>query len=127
MSPFRVTTFRKGLGLRRAGIAAVCLMLLCLTPPPAAARSAETPALVLRAPEIPLAAVATGSPVRPEKQFPHKRLTPLKPLRLARHITLVSRALPSPRPGAHQPYRDVPRRPLPTRRAAPRAPDDPAH
>jgi hypothetical protein len=102
-------------------------MLLCLTPPPAAARSAETPSLVLRAPEIPLAAVATGSPVRSEKQFQHKRLTPLKPLRVARSIALAHRATPASRPSTHQPYRDVPRRPLPTRRAAPRAPDDPAH
>jgi hypothetical protein len=127
MNPFRVKAFRKDLGIRRAGLAAACLMLFCLVPPPAAARADEAPSLMLRAPEIPLAALAAGSPVRPEKHLQNKRLTSLKPPGAARHIAAAHRAAPSPQLRVHQPYRDVPRRPLPTRRAAPRAPDDPVH
>jgi hypothetical protein len=109
---------------------AVCLVLvagLTVVPPPSLGEQA--PSLVLRAPDIPLAAVAVTTPVRMEKQAPGPRTPPHRPERAGRYLPASARVLsPELRAAAlHRRYPDLPRRPLLRRQAAPPASGDPSH
>ncbi len=109
---------------------AVCLILTAgLAAPPAAIFEDETPGFVLKAPDVPLAALATSSSVRFEKQLGAPRLAFHKPDRSARYLSSADRSTAlRPQPALHRTYRDLPRRALPTRNAVPRGPDgDPSH
>lgn len=118
-----------GLRQQLGALLAMCLLVLAaLTCAPTAALQDEAPSLVVRAPEIPLVALASTSPVRVEKQVRSQRVMLQKPERAARYLTMSQRVTASQPPRApHLAYRDLPRRSLPTRQATPRAPDDPSH
>lgn len=112
---------------------ALCTICWILAPgtlvAPMPAFGDATPALVIHAPEIPLAALASNSPTRLAKQAQLlQRSTPLKPERNARYLPAAERLF-AVRPLAplHRSHRDLPRRSLPGRRTTPRAPDDPSH
>ncbi len=117
------------LGHQAAAIlAAVLAVVPGFAPAPPSADEQRVPSLVMRAPEIPLAAVTPAGGVRVEKQVQSQRLSLLKPDRSGRHLATASRATSlQPQPLLHRTYRDLPQRPLPTRRSTPRAPDDPSH
>ncbi|MFB3816037.1 MAG: hypothetical protein ACE147_00115 [Candidatus Methylomirabilales bacterium] len=117
------------IGHRVGAFLAVCLILaaaMAVAPP--ATLGEQAPSLVLRAPDIPLAALAVNAPIRVEKQAPGPRAQLQRPERTARYLPASERlAAPEFRVALHQTYRDLPRRPLPRRQTAPPAPDDPSH
>jgi hypothetical protein len=124
---------RRGAGTalryRAAALAAVWLVLsggLAGAPPPSLHDS--LPSLAPRASEIPVAAVVGNALPRQEKQLQSQRVTLQKPERATRHLAASQRpAAPPSRVSLRSPSRDLARRSLPTRRATPRAPDDPSH
>lgn len=108
---------------------AVCLILIAsMAVAPPTMLGEQAPSLVLRAPDIPLAALAVNTPIRVEKQAPGPRAQLQRPDRTARYLPASERlAAPEFRVALHRIYRDLPRRLVPWRQTAPPAPDDPSH
>jgi hypothetical protein len=110
-------------------VLAACLILIAgMTVAPPTMLGEQAPSLVLRAPDIPLAALAVNTPIRVEKQAPGPRAQLQRPERTARYLP-ASERLPAPefRGALHRTYRDLPRRLVSWRQTAPPAPDDPSH
>ncbi len=106
----------------------LCLALVAATGVvPRVASEQQTPSLTIRAPELPLTALAETSGVRIEKQAHSQRPSLRKPDRIARLVIPVAREH-GPRLSVHIQhfFRNHPRRQLHAIRTAPRSSDDPS-
>jgi hypothetical protein len=107
-----------------AGLVCLALIGSAAEPPRTSLADGESTTIGLRAPEFPLAALATTSAVRFEKNATSIRLTLHKPERNT-HVTWVTRTQAlTQRPEISQFSPLLARRFLPSRHLVPRAPDE---